>query len=178
MDPLTILIAALAAGGILLIVLGLASSTPVDPGSRKALLGDPTPTALADCSRCHGADGMGRGNGAIAWDGRDASGTERSAVVAIREHSLFAPLAALAGGVDGAPPQPDVDRVVPLGEHIGADDHRFPERHLGREVPAVDHRTDELDHHARRPSCRHTSQSRGISCFMSRSVARTLTDAT
>lgn len=40
-------------------------STPVDPGSSKALLGDPTPTALADCSRCHGADGMGRGNGAI-----------------------------------------------------------------------------------------------------------------
>ena len=31
MEPLTILIAALAAGGILLIVLGLASSTPVDP---------------------------------------------------------------------------------------------------------------------------------------------------
>ena len=31
MDPLTIAIAALAAGGILLIVLGLASSTPVDP---------------------------------------------------------------------------------------------------------------------------------------------------
>ncbi len=30
-----------------------------------ALLGRPMQAALADCQRCHGADGMGRGNGAI-----------------------------------------------------------------------------------------------------------------
>ncbi|HEU4813906.1 MAG TPA: c-type cytochrome [Xanthomonadaceae bacterium] len=35
------------------------------PGSRRALLGQSMPTALANCQRCHGADGMGRGDGAI-----------------------------------------------------------------------------------------------------------------
>jgi hypothetical protein len=90
------------------------------------------------------------------------------AVVADRLHGPLGP-----GGLSLASEEDDrADRVVPVGEDIGLDDHRLAHCALDREEAAVDRRPHALDDHSRRE--RRVCRGRLASCSSHTTVLRSV----
>ena len=89
--------------------------------SRTARLGPPLSDALADCARCHGADGMGRGDGAVPrLAGLDADYLRASLVAFARGDRHSGIMQPVAAGLDAG-------QMRRLSKHFAALDGDGPD---------------------------------------------------